>query len=398
VAFLEANTLSALLEKSSQNKTLEAQIINEKASRLQKDAIDSAYAPKIELIGAYNKKNNTVIFEPKEVKAAKLQASMIIFDGLKREAKRDALTEQLKAEEQNTEFMRQSIYLEIVKEYLAYFDAKETIDAIDFKLQELDAQIKKFQILVKNELATRDALEAMIASKKESEFERENGLLMLESAKAKLELYTNERVDSLVFRTLEEPPKSSANDRADIKADGHIASSLTHMQDTHSYLPSLIVQNTATKNIYSEYDDMSGAQKLPQTNNELSMQLSMTVFDYGLISKEREIAKLQGLQAAKNLSYKKDALQKEIKIANIALLSAKKRYEAALIAGKAQQIAYEFTKKRFEEGLATYSDYLTELSKNQSAKAREKSAAYAIESRKAELAFLLGIDLRSLVR
>ena len=56
--------------------------------------------------------------------------------------------------------------LEVIKQYFSYQNTKSAIDVINYKINELNGQIKKFEILVKNDLQTKDKLQALIASKK----------------------------------------------------------------------------------------------------------------------------------------------------------------------------------------------------------------------------------------
>ncbi len=394
---LHAQTLGELLEKAKNNGALQAQMLQEQKSESQKGAAMRAYSPTVEAIGAYSKKANTVVFEPKAVKTGEIRASMTIFDGLRRESAIGAATKNADAQKLTTEFTKQSVYLDITKEYYAYFDALYALEAVDFKIRELEQNIKKFGVLVTNGLATKDSLEAMTASKKEAEYERENISLAMQGARLNMELYTSEKISELHPITLAEQSTKEAQ-RADIKADKLLLESLGHREGQYTYLPTLVVQDSFKKSSYSTYDDMGGLQKLPENNNELLVQLSFTLFDFGRISKEKEAAKLETMAAAKNLAYKQNALGVETKVRRIALEAAKKKLEAAKAGLEATNTAYEYTKKRFDENLISYTDYLSELTKKQDAITRAKTAENAVELKKAELAFASGIDINSLIK
>lgn len=392
-----AQTLGELLEKAKNNPALQAQMLQEQKSESQKGAAMRAYSPTIEAIGAYSKKANTVVFEPKAVKTGEIRASMTLFDGLRRESTLGAAAKNRDAQKQTTEFTRQNIYLDITKEYYAYFDALYSLEAVDFKLRELEQNIKKFGVLVTNGLATKDSLEAMVASKKEAEYERENISLAMQSAQLNMELYTSEKISDLHPVKLAEY-NAQETQRADIKADKLLLESLGYREGQYTYLPTFVVQDSFKKSSYSTYDDMGGLQKLPENNNELLVQLSFTLFDFGRISKEKEAAKLETMAAAKNLAYKQNALGVEISLRRIALEAAKKKLEAAKAGLEATSTAYEYTKKRFDENLISYTDYLSELTKKQDAITRAKTAENAVELKKAELAFASGIDINSLIK
>ncbi|MBP9616321.1 MAG: TolC family protein, partial [Aliarcobacter sp.] len=65
---------------------------------------------------------------------------------------------------------------------------------------------------------------------------------------------------------------------------------------------------------------------------------------------------------------------------------------------EATNTTYEFSKKRFDANLISYTEYLTELTKKQDANYRVILAKNDIELKKANLAFALGIDLLTLIK
>jgi outer membrane protein len=397
VCALQADTLVELIDKAKNNDALGAQILESQRSDAVKSGALRQYSPKLELIGSYRKKANAVVFEPKEVKTGELRASMNIFDGLKRENSILAASKNSQAARRQTEFTKQSIMLDIIREYYSYFDARSSLEAVKFKIEELDQSIKKLTILTTNGLATRDTLEAMIASKKEALYDMENISLALENSLLKLELYTNSNIKELSFTKLIEA-RAETKERADIEADKLILESLRYDERQNTYLPTLYIQNSYTKNKYSAYDEMGGMQKLPAYNNELSLQLSFTIFDFGKISKEKEAARLKTLSAAKNLAYKENSVKIEAKLKKIELAAAKAKLQAAQAGLEATSTAYDFTKRRFDSNLISYTDYLSELTKKQDAITRAKTAGNTVELKKAELAFATGVDIATLIK
>ncbi len=395
---LNAEGLDGLIEKLKNNDSLQSAMLDEQKSVVQKNATLTAYSPKLEGIGTYYKKTNAVVFDPKEVRSGELKASMVLFDGLKRESRYDSAKKNAEASAYKTKYAKQSLMLETIREYYAYFDAKSALEAIKFKQSELDSNIKKLTILTQNGLATKDTLEAVVAAKKDAEFEESNILLAMENSILKLELYTNSTVDTLTLATLKEPLSVNANGRDDIKADKLTVESLRSAQGQSTYMPTLTVQDSVKRYKYSTYDDMGGLQKLPTNNNELTLQLSFTLFDFGYIKKEREIASLETMSAAKQLSYKEQSVKIEAKLRKSELEAAKKKLEAATASLEATSTTYDYSKKRFDANLIGYTDYLTELSKKQDAMSRAKSAEFNLEIKKAELAFAVGIDLETLVK
>jgi outer membrane protein len=397
VATLYGEGLGSLVEKLKNNDGLQAAMMNEQKSVEQKNSTLTAYSPKLEAFGTYYKKANGVVFEPKEVKSGELRASMIIFDGFKREAKYSTAKKNMEAFAYKTKYTKQSLMLDTIREYYSYFDAKAALEAVRFKKSELDGNVKKLTVLTENGLATKDTLEAVVAAKKDAEFEESNIALAMENSLLKLELYTNAPVENLTLTKLREVNTQAAGDRDDIKADKLTVESLKHAEKQNTYLPTLALQDSYKKYKYSYYDDMGGMQKLPAYNNELTLQLSFTIFDFGLIKKEREIARLEAMSAAKNLAYKETSAKIEARLKQSEYTAAKTKAEAAKASLAATDTTYDYTKKRFDANLVSYTDYLTELTKKYEALSRAKSAENNVEIKKAELAFAMGIDLDTLI-
>lgn len=395
-AILHAQSLSSLLLQVESNEGLQAQKALEQSINSKHSSAIRGYAPKFELLGGYSKKSQTTEFEPKESKVGEAKVSAAIFDGLKREGIIMSASKNAESERFKTGHAKQSIMLDTVREYFGAITAASMSEAIGFKISELDQNIKRLTVLTQNGLATKDTLEAMVASKKEAEYEMENISLALQNSLLKLELYTGKSGIVPTKTILSEP--NGENERADIKADKLAVEGLKWLEWQNSYLPSLYIENSYKKYSYGQYNDMGGAQKLPEYQNVLSLQLSFTIFDFGKIAKERESARLQTLAASKNLAYKQNGVAIESKLKKIELEAAKKKLDAAKAALAAMETSYGYTKKRFDANLISYTDYLAELTKKEAALSRVASASSEVEIKKAELAFATGIDIQTLTK
>jgi hypothetical protein len=100
----------------------------------------------------------------------------------------------------------------------------------------------------------------------------------------------------------------------------------------------------------------------------------------------------------KEIEYKEKSIQIERKLALKSLESSKIKLDSAIAALEATNTTYDFSKKRFDANLISYTEYLTELTKKQDANYRVILAKNDIELKKANLAFALGIDLLTLIK
>lgn len=172
------------------------------------------------------------------------------------------------------------------------------------------------------------------------------------------------------------------------------AQSLKYNEKMHNYLPTISINNSLKKQKYLDYDEIYN----DKLNNQISLQINIPIFDFGKISKDKEASQLETLALNKEIEYKEKSIQIERKLALKSLESSKIKLDSAIAALEATNTTYEFSKKRFDANLISYTEYLTELTKKQDANYRIILAKNDIELKKANLAFALGIDLLTLIK
>jgi outer membrane protein TolC len=349
--------------------------------------------PTFNLIGAYENNSKVLSNEPEDIAYGELKASYILYDGnkiLNNELSKKNLHESQKLK---TQYLKQEIMLEVIKQYFSYQNTKSAIDVINYKINELNGQIKKFEILVKNDLETKDKLQALIASKKEALYDIENLKIDLENSILQLSLLTGREISLHDEERLIEPSYEE-NDRYDIEAKKLEAKSVKYTSDSFNYLPTISITDSLKKQEYLHYDETYN----DKLNNQIIFQISFPILDFGKISKDKEASQLEALALNKEIAYKEKSIQIERKLALKSLESSKVKLDSAISGLEATNTTYEFSKKRFDANLISYTEYLTELTKKQDANYRVILAKNDIELKKANLAFALGIDLLTLIK
>ena len=182
--------------------------------------------------------------------------------------------------------------------------------------------------------------------------------------------------------------------RYDIEAKKLEAQSSKYSSEKYNYLPTISINNSLKKQEYLHYDEIYN----DKLNNQISLQINIPIFDFGKISKDKEASQLETLALNKEIEYKEKSIQIERKLALKSLESSKIKLDSAIAALEATNTTYEFSKKRFDANLISYTEYLTELTKKQDANYRIILAKNDIELKKANLAFALGIDLLTLIK
>lgn len=393
---LIASDLSTLLLGTKNNHRIEASRLEAKKSKEQLAQVKTAYYPTLNATALYRKKDKANIFDPKTMQGIELETAVTLFDGFRREATLDAIHTSIDSAVHNLQHEEQTILFETIVAYYDYFNAKSRLDALHDKQSELTAQVERYSILVKNELATKDILKSLIASKLEAQYDEQSQTIALERSRKNLELLTGSPIDTLEYKELHSPVTTEIH-RADLEADRAMIKTLQFSEDRFTYLPTLSIQGKHRQIDYKGYDTMGGTNVQPENQNEVTASLSMTLFDMGSIAKEREQSHLATLKAKKLIEYKTKSIRNEAEIAHMSLQAAQNGYKAAKAEEEARLEAFTYVKKRFEAGLLNTTTYLSELTSLSQSHAKVKNAIYAEQIAKANLAYTYGIDLMTLI-
>ena len=375
------------------NENYQAQQALQQMAKKQYESASKDNFPTLNLIGAYENNSKVLEHEPEDILYGELKASYTLYDGGRITNNKLAKKSLHESQKFNTQYLKQEIMLDVIREYFSFQNSKSAIEVLNYKINELDEQIKRSEILVKNDLATKDKLQALIASKKESLYDIETLKIDLENSILQLSLLTGLDILPKDDDKLLEPIYKEEQ-RYDIEAKKLEAQSLKYNEKMHNYLPTISINNSLKKQEYLHYDEIYN----DKLNNQLSLQINFPIFDFGKISKDKEASQLETLALNKEIEYKEKSIQIERKLALKSLESSKIKLDSAIAALEATNTTYEFSKKRFDANLISYTEYLTELTKKQDANYRVILAKNDIELKKANLAFALGIDLLTLIK
>ena len=375
------------------NENYQAQQALQQMAKKQYESASKDNFPTLNLIGAYENNSKVLEHEPEDILYGELKASYTLYDGGRITNNKLAKKSLHESQKFNTQYLKQEIMLDVIREYFSFQNSKSAIEVLNYKINELDEQIKKSEILVKNDLVTKDKLQALIASKKESLYDIETLKIDLENSILQLSLLTGLDILPQDNDKLLEPIYKEEQ-RYDIEAKKLEAQSLKYNEKMHNYLPTISINNSLKKQKYLDYDEIYN----DKLNNQISLQINIPIFDFGKISKDKEASQLETLALNKEIEYKEKSIQIERKLALKSLESSKIKLDSAIAALEATNTTYEFSKKRFDANLISYTEYLTELTKKQDANYRIILAKNDIELKKANLAFALGIDLLTLIK
>ncbi|HRL09409.1 MAG TPA: TolC family protein, partial [Aliarcobacter sp.] len=315
------------------NENYQAQQALQQMAKKQYESASKDNFPTLNLIGAYENNSKVLEHEPEDILYGELKASYTLYDGGRITNNKLAKKSLHESQKFNTQYLKQEIMLDVIREYFSFQNSKSAIEVLNYKINELDEQIKKSEILVKNDLVTKDKLQALIASKKESLYDIETLKIDLENSILQLSLLTG----------------------LDIEAKKLEAQSSKYSSEKYNYLPTISINNSLKKQEYLHYDEIYN----DKLNNQISLQINIPIFDFGKISKDKEASQLETLALNKEIEYKEKSIQIERKLALKSLESSKIKLDSAIAALEATNTTYEFSKKRFDANLISYTEYLT---------------------------------------
>jgi len=389
--------LASLLPNAKKNLRVESARLEIQKSQYQLDEAKTAYFPTITATALYKKKDKTPAFEPNSIQGAELGAQISVFDGFRREALLDALHASMNSATHSMAQEEQNVLMETIASYYDYLDTQERLNVNKEKKNEILSEVQRYEILVKNDLATTDILKSLIASKLETEYDEQNLKMLLEKHRKHLELLSATPIhEPLVYRELALPTLTTL-DRHDLQSDRSKIDILRNTEDRYTYLPSITLEAKHKYMEYSGYDTMGGTNLQPLNQNEITAALSMTLFDMGRIEKEREQARIDTLKAKNLLDYKTQSLNNDAEIALMSIQTSKNAYEAAIAEEEARSVAFGFIKKRFEAGLVNTTTYLSELTNLTYSRSKARNARNTLQVAKASAAYAYGIDLLTLI-
>lgn len=397
VPMLWSDDLSTILARAKNNARIESARLEVEKSHLLLEEAKTAYFPTLTATALYQKKDRATAFEPKTLQGGQLGAEVTLFDGFRREALLSALHASGEGARQSLAQEEQNVLLETMLAYYDCLDTQARLGAILRKKEELDAQVTRFEILVKNDLATSDTLKSLVAERLAADYEEMNLKTLFEKYRKTLELLTAAPVgEPGGYRELATPVLGPM-DRHDLHSDQASLRILEHTEDRYTYLPSVTVSGKHKRIDYADYNTMNGVNIQPETQNEITAAVSLTLFDMGRIAKEREQARIDTLKARKMLDYKTRKLQNDADISILGIRTAHSALRAAEAEEAARAEAFRFVKTRFEAGLINLTVYLSELSALTDARAKASHAKNALQVAKANAAYAHGIDLMSLL-
>lgn len=288
----------------------------------------------------------------------------------------------------------ESLCLQIVQEYYAYFTNYSNLTSLKQKKKLLVSNVKRLQKLYNSGLSTINDVEALKAEASLTEYQIAQAELDLEQNRLNLALLSSQNVKEIYRTTLSDPKLKNLSVRSDIIALSEQAQSIDYQKRQVTYAPTISVYDEFS---YSPDGGLSNLNPNAKTNNTIGISVSMQ-FDSMSRYMQKEALGLSYLQAMKNVAYKKEEQKRDIKLYYKSLQIAKAKIKSAEAGLKSAMIAFENVSKQYDAQLVNYVDYLNALSQKFTAEATYVESLNNYEIQKANFVFYSGQDLQSYIK
>lgn len=390
--FLWSKPLGVLLNEAQKSETLQESVYSLQSVQKGTQAIKESYKPSLSTSASLQKVYNKGPMDAGLNTTLSLDASWNLWDG----GKKGALLEQSYANErqifQQKEWTLKTLEHSIVTQYALYLQLQAQRHALISKQQKLRNELSRLDRFFSAGISSKENLEKIKASYEQSQSDIVNLDVSLEQVRLDLELLSGTSVDNGTFFTFVEPI-NSVGERNDIKGlEANYAQTLAHIQEINSrYLPSLSLHDS--QSFYRYNDDSTGIQRV-DNQNRLTLNIAMTLFDWGTKNAQKEQTTFQALALKERISYEKRKSQTQIRLAEKSLFLAKQQLIASQQLLNAASATFELIEQKYRAGLASTLDYLDALSQHSAALSSYEKAKIDVEMQKANIYYFNGVNLK----
>lgn len=391
--------LKTLIDQAEKSDLALSYEYDAQSAKSAESAVTRAYLPKLTAGYTRQQVDEKGSFEPGETTVGNLKATLVLFDGFRRENLMDEKEALAKSAEYSASHFKKSQTLEVINLYYTCLNLEEEITAKEQKGKQLEAEAARLEQFYRAGSASLDMVERMKASKAMNDYELHALRLNLERAKAALETLAGVEVPTLEHSSVLEPAVYQYSDRDDIKALEMSVASLDYKarQSRADYMPTLFVEDSYSTFEYGDFDPAFPVSMV-EKQNKITVGVSLTLFDFFAKSKEKEALMLQKRKAQSHYAYQKTKAEHDLDLAQTALRAAKSSIEAARARMSAADKTFEYVDKKFKASVVDNVTYLDALSEKYEAQAMYNRSLNQYEYEKAAYYFYASKDIKEFVR
>ncbi|WP_299325921.1 TolC family protein [uncultured Helicobacter sp.] len=410
--------LKDLLLGADNNYSLQAQMLQAESNKKIASVAKAAFLPRLDVDYGYQYNYKTIDnmmqfgnFGNYQTQAANARFSLDLFSGFSTINMIREKNATYRSSVADVEYAKQNIYLQVIQQYYSYFNNLSQLLSLKRQLEQVRTDMKRIESLYSSGLATIDDLESLRSQVSSSEYQIADMKLSVEQNILMLKHLTNMEFDGLKREDLAIPALKDNLERQDIISLREQINALKYQNKQQHYYPIVTLTDTYTWQIQKpEYvtnptkfgSDPSMAsfyqRMFPTHANVLGVTVTLKLFDDIGVSFQKQALRLSQLAQEKQLAYKQAEKTKDEQLYRKTLEVAQSKIASAEASLKSANISFENVRKKYNNQLVNFTDYLRALSTKYNAEATYNQALNNYELQKANYIFYSGQQIQEYVK
>ena len=360
-ALIYADDLKSLLDfANDNNKIVASKVLTQEAKQKTVDSSQSAYYPTLDIGGFYARDDEPSPFQAGDTYSAYAKVGLDIYDGGKKSNTLNQNKALLESSKYTASSYKKSLQLEIVQDFYNIKSAEAALEALNESNVQLAAELDRVKKFYAVGSVTKDDVDRLEAAYSNNIYSINAQKYTIISLKKMLSLKTSKTVTDLDESTIQVPEnlqKELSDDIISLQAN---SKSIQYTADALGsiYYPKLRIEDTYSLYAY----DRKNPNVVPLDNqNALMITLTMRLFDFGEISKQKESLLIEQESLQKQIEYITQEQDTNVELALLKIETVKAQINSANTSLISSTSAFETVSKKYNAGSVDYVTYLDSL-------------------------------------
>lgn len=391
--------LTRLIEAAHANELVDVYVQQSRVTSLSRESLKSSYLPRVDLGASANIVDEKGTIDVGQTYSAYAKASIMLFDGFKRENALDEYRSRIEKSEADLRGYKKALSLQVTQAYFDLLNVYSDIDAQEQSRKQLEEELKRQQRFFEARIVTQEEVERIHAALANARYEIVTLQYRADELASQLQTLTGIEISKLEGTQLMVPEFEEREELDSIASLRHQSRATAYAaeQSTASYYPSLSVEDTYS---FYDYEDISTAFPIDRVDkqNRLMVIASMNILDFSSASKQRESILAQKQALDSQIAYEQKLSDANIVLAKKAIARTKVLLEAAQQSMSASQKTFDAIEKKYQAKIVDYVKYLDALYQQRDAQAQYNRAKNAQQLAYAQYYYYSGFDIKEFIR
>ncbi|WP_458700931.1 TolC family protein [Sulfurospirillum sp. 1307] len=372
---LQANDLKSLLDIAlTNNKMIQSKELSQNAKLKQLESSQNAYYPTVDAGGYFQSSNVKTPSVAGDIYSGYAKVGVDLYDGGKKKNDIEKNKALLNSAKYDKLAYQKSLQLDIINDYFNILSAKENLEALKNKKNQLNAELQRVKKFYEVGSATKDDIDKLQAELSNSSYQIEALKFQIFSLKQMLSIKIGQDIKDIQSSNIIEPKDLTIAPSDDIKAMIESAKSLEFSANSlnSTYKPQVRLEDTFSIYNYGRSDSThyEGADH----QNQLMLSFNIRLFDNDVVKKQKESIMIEKMALQKQINQQKDMQNINAKLAKSKIQTIKAQIKSAKSSLISANSAFKTISQKFQAGVIDNVAYLDTLSVKTSAKAQYEKA------------------------